>query len=153
MNKTKRKEIIYNKLIGKINNEYYFLDYTFNQGKGFKGATGTVVEVLTEEKRDERVENYFDADNMKYLWEQAVNGDRTVLGLDDWIDLVRETDGESGVIEEATEEQKNALKELLGEEAVFMTNVRGGGRCFDENMKWDKLFNSELWEKIKAIEK
>jgi len=28
----------------------------------------------------------------------------------------------------------------------------GGGRCFDNDMAWDELYEPELWEAIKAIE-
>ena len=153
MSKTKRKEVFYNKLIGKIENEYYFLDRTFDEGKNYKGAVGTIVEVLTEEEYNERVEDYFEPENMKEFWQQAVERDKTELSLEGWISLVIENDGEEIAIEEGTEEQTDTLKELLGEDKVFKTDIRSGGRCFYKDMKWDKLYNKELWEVIKTIEK
>jgi len=108
--------------------------------------------VLTEEEYNERVEDYFETENMRDFWQQAVSSGNTTLGLEDWVELVRDTDGDSIVIERATDEQAEQLKKLLGDEAVFETDVRGGGRCFDKGMKWDKLFNVKLWDIIKSFE-
>lgn len=144
-----RKQRDYKKLIGRIGNEYYFLDYIFYNGKDFKGATGSIMSPLTEEEYLERVDNYFDYDNMREFWQQAVEAKRTDLGLDDWIEMVKDTDGENGVIDDSHENTYGeALKEKLGEEKAFRIECIGGGRCFDKNQKWDEIFDKKLLKLI-----
>lgn len=149
----KRTQQNYNKLIGRIENEYYFLDYIFYDGKDFKGATGSVMSPLTEDEYDERVDDYFSYENMREFWQQAVKAKRTDLGLDEWIEEVKNTDGENGVIDDSySASYGEILKEKLGNEKAFMIECVGGGRCFDKKMKWDELFSKTLWEAIKKSE-
>ena len=145
------EETKYNKLIGKIGDEYYFLDHTFNHADNFKGAVGSTMQPLTEEEYNERVDNYFDVDNIREFWQQAVEADKTDMGLDEWIEFVRNTDGEENVIDRSYPNYGEQLKKLLGEE-VFEVECTGGGRCFEKKMKWDKLFDEKLWEEIKKFE-
>ena len=148
-----RQETKYNKLIGRIDKNYYFLDEIFKYDENFQGATGSVMNPLTEAEYNKRVENYFETEHMREFWSQAVEANKTDLGLDDWIELVKNTDREEGVIDRsyATTYGKQ-LKELLGEDKVFEVECSGGGRCFYKDMKWDELFNENLWQKIKQVE-
>ena len=149
-----REKTKYNKLIGRIGNEYYFLDYLFFDNDGFKGATGTIMYPMTENEYDDRVKNYFDPENIKELWEQAVKSGKTTLGLNDWIELVKNTDGEENIIDRSyTESYGKILKKKLGEKKAFEVECIGGGRCFDENMQWDEMYNEKLWKKIQEYEK
>jgi len=149
-----RKEIKYGILIGRIDNEYYFLDYLFFETKKFKGATGSVMSPMDEDEYNERVESYFDPENMREFWKGAIEDGQTEDGLDDWIEFVRNTDGEEGVIDRShSSSYGEELKEKLGEEKAFEIECVGGGRCFKEDMQWDEIYDKELWEKIKEYEK
>ena len=74
-----KRETKYNQLVGRIGDEYYFLDYTFHHGDDFKGATGSELSPLTEDEYNERVESYFDPENMRDSWRQAVSDSSTDL--------------------------------------------------------------------------
>lgn len=42
---------------------------------------------------------------------------------------------------------------LSNEETTYIfSDCIGGERCFDVNMKWDEIYNPELWEIIKQFE-
>ena len=140
----------YNKLIGRIGSKYYFLDYLFKDGD-FKGATGSVMHPMTKRQYNERVNSYFDPENMREFWMQAVKANSTELGLNDWIQKVKDIDGEEGVIDRSDKNYKEVLQRMLGDSA-FEVECVGGGRCFDKKMKWDRLFSEILWEEIQEYE-
>lgn len=152
-NQKTREEIKYNALIGRIGTDYYFLDYIFKDGENFKGATGTVLETLTEEEVKQRNDDYLSEDEMIGQWREAVYAKATIEGFYDWLEMVKDELGEDAGIDSSSEsEYSPILREILGEEAVYRTNCTGGGRCFSVDMQWDEIYNQELWEKIKEIE-
>jgi len=154
MNNTqKRQETPYNKLIGRIGDEYYFLDYTFEHSDNFKGATGSVLTPLTEEECQERNDQASEDSEMVEFWKQAVEADRTTDSFQDWLEMVKEEEGEeAGLDDSYRAEYMPILQELLGEDEVYTTDCTGGGRCFNPKMEWDELYNPELWEIIKKAE-
>ena len=148
---SKKEETKYNKIVGRIGNDYYFLDYTFLHSDNFRGATGSKLSPLTEDEYNKRVEDYFNIDNMREYWQQAVEAKKTDLGLDDWIELVRDTDGEEYIIDRSDEPYAEILREMLGHEA-FEVECVGGGRCFKKNMKFDEVYNKKLVKEINKFE-
>ena len=147
-----KRETKYNQLVGRIGDEYYFLDYTFHHGDDFKGATGSELSPLTEDEYNERVESYFDPENMRDSWRQAVSDSSTDLSLSDWIELVKDTDGEENVIDRSyADTYGEELKKRLGDKA-FEVECLGGGRCFEAGMKFDEVFNQKLVDIINQFE-
>ena len=136
----KRKEKHYNKVVYKIDDTYYILDYIFRNSNDFMGATGSVVEIINQEEIDELERNW---EGEEY-WKMAVEGGYTTDSLSDWEESVRLA-GECGVWEEYTGKSEHGI-ELKENEFL---NCVGGGRCFDlENMKQG---NYELVGNSKAI--
>lgn len=137
--KTTKKEKHYNEVVYKIDDTYYILDYIFRDGDDFMGATGSRVEIITQEEIDDMEENW----EGEEFWKQSVEAGRTTLGLEDWEEMVRDA-GECYVWEEYTE----AGHGIELKENEFL-NCTGGGRCFDlEDMKQG---NYELVGNSKAM--
>ena len=146
---TEYKETEYGELIGRIGDEYYYLDGVFEYTDSFKGATGSVMRPVTPEEAEQRREDWDDGDEM---WKQAVEAGNTTLGADEWHEMVMDVDGDEVIFDFSyCDTYGEDLLERLGEE-YELVECRGGGRCFDYDMKWDELFNTKLWEMIRQYE-
>jgi hypothetical protein len=157
----------YDALVGRVGDEYYFLDEIFKYKDGFKGATGTVVmpvskayyEYATSE--DGILERYMDAMG-EDEWISTLGLDRDdfededemIKAIEDGIyDLYRV--GELNPFEEVNyklEEQMRELPEFSDSDEYPLFEIIGVGRIFDKNRKFDKIYNQELFNKIKEIE-
>jgi hypothetical protein len=148
--------IEHNKLIGKIGDEYYYLRYIFDRGGGLSGAAGCSFSPVSTDEAQERRDSY-DDDNK--LWKQAVEGDYTTLGADDWHEM---NPAEDEMLFDLSYRDlaNNLMVGILAEECqrggrdldIELIECTGGGRCFNANMQWDKLYNRNLWEIIKQYE-
>jgi len=169
MNKDTKRETHFNKAIYKSDNEIYILDYTFTdywqehlsfknkkQGSVFKGATGSVVRIITQEEIQARVADY----DWKDIWQMAVESKTTQEGLDDWLNNISENEKSELVVELASHSCYKAIEEvgikLKDNEKLKYT---GGGRCFDasemiekRNSKNIKIFEPALYDFIISIE-
>lgn len=145
---TQRKQTDYYELIGRIDEDYYFLDYIFEDGD-FKGATATVVRPVPKDETEDKDLLRSWADE---LWRMAVAENNTDMGLDDWMeynDITAEqmfdTDMK-GVI-------WDKMRELYpDEDETPLFEYIGGGRSFSKGMKWDEVFNQKLLNIIEDIE-
>lgn len=152
---TDKIHIDYNKLIGVIDAEYYFLKYVFDGGHGLKGATGSILRPVTNDEAEERRENY-DDDNER--WKQAVADDYTTLGAYDYKEQNPAEDED--IFDLCDRELADNLMAILTEEYqsekrnfdIELIESVGGGSCFKVDMRWDKLYNRNLWELIKQYE-
>ena len=164
-----RKETIYNQIIGIKDGNLVLLNYIFDNGNDFKGATGAYFEVLSQDEA-ERLTDDFDGDE---LWRMAVAAGDTTLGLDDWTAeyiYACKLDGLDFPMQDNSylNELSRALNDLSEENLEdlhfyyencglsyedYIFNCVGGGRCFDANDKWDVVFRPDLLEKIMAVEK
>ena len=156
MNTSDRTETKYNKLIGRIGDSYYFLDDIFKYKDDFKGATGTVLEPVSQESYDETmtVDGFKDRGYDEH-WKGAVESGSTELGLDDWLQLVLDQYGDEAVYDLSgySDDLWDQLRDIgLTEEKYPIFTCVGGGRSFSPDMVWDELYNPELWEKIKEVE-
>lgn len=128
------QKTIYDALIGyNVNGDAVLLCYTFDHGDGFKGATGAILELVSEAQYDEdtspeALEKYAEA-----LWRENV-GERngTTLGLSDWAEMARD-----GLIEALYDD---SYAHLVPEGEHVATNCVAGGRIFpgalDEIVTW-----------------
>jgi hypothetical protein len=111
------------------------------------------MEVLTKEECKELNDQTNDDEEMLFFWKQAVEANRTQESFVDWLEIVKDEQGEDAGLDDSNRnEYMPILQELLGEDQVYTTNCTGGGRYFDKNMKWDELYAPELWELIKQAE-
>jgi hypothetical protein len=67
----------YNQLVGRVDDEYYFLNYIFHHSDGFKGATGDVIMPVSK--------SYYDyAMSREGIIERYIDS----MGEDEWIDVI-----------------------------------------------------------------
>ena len=128
------QETTYNALIGyNVNGDAVLLCYTFDYGDGFKGATGAILELVSQEQYDEATTAKALRDYAEAFWRaNAAQPNGTTLGLSDWAEMARDDliksrfdDNYSGFVPE-------------GEHVA--TNCIGGGRIFpgalDDIVTW-----------------
>ena len=149
-----RNEEKFDKLIGIIDGQAYFLQTIFDHGGGFRGATGFNLRPITQAQLDE----YNDPDNaMEYyrdFWQELAGFGDTEIGLREWTENA--VQDQSGMYPGHDESYYNIyqnneqLAELFPDAVTFESG--GGGRCFNVDMKWDTLINPELWAKIVVAE-
>jgi hypothetical protein len=157
----------YDALIGRVGIEYYFLDEIFKYKDGFKGATGTIVMPVSKQYYDYAtseegiLERYMDAmgedewlNTLGLDRDDFEDEDEMIKAIEDGIyDLYRV--GELNPFEEVNyklEEQMRELPEFSDSDEYPLFEIIGGGRIFDKNIKFDKIYNQELFNKIKEIE-
>ena len=157
----------YNILVGRIGDEYYFLDKIFKYNDGFKGATGTVVMPVSKEYFEQAtseegiLERYVDAMG-EDEWISTLGLDREDFKDED--DLMKAIEdgiyqlylnGELNYFEEVgsdLENQLRALPKFASSEEYPLFEVIGGGRVFSKDREFDEIYNQELFDKIKEIE-
>lgn len=147
----RKQETKYGKLIGRQGDEYYYLDYTFEDGT-FKGAVGSIMRPVTIEEAEDRREN-FDDDGER--WQMAVDAGATELGKKEWKEMVLDIDGDEAVFDQSYYEYGEDLLNRIDpkREIYELVECRGGGRCFYFDTKWDELFDPALWKEILKFEK
>lgn len=151
-----RTETKYNKLVGKLDDEYYFLDETFVYDDNFKGATGKALCPVSKEEYEQVTDLDNVKDLLKEIWQQAVESDNTELGLDDWVQMVIDTDGVEEVVFDTSGWYGKEWDELraLGysEEEYPVFEWSRCGRIFSKNMKFDEVYAPELIKEINKVE-
>lgn len=146
-----RKQINYDTLIGRQGYDYIFLDYVFNHGDGFKGATGTRMELVSKDEYDNAME---DTDRWEERWRDAVAAKQTEQGLEDWVEELSTKEKEEWLWDNSYGDELRDQIRALGytEEEYPIIACTGGGRCFSVADTWDELYEPELWELIKEYE-
>lgn len=148
-----------NKIVGIKDGEVYVLESVFNDN-GFKGATGYSMRPLTKEY----VEQSKDPENLRELWKQAVKYEHTDLGLVEWAEEVNEeaesegrlfaTDDDSFREEflELVETLPKSKRDIINAMTDLTWEVSGCGRHFEEDMKFDVVFDKKLISLINKYE-
>ena len=157
----------YDALIGRVDNEFYFLDDIFKYKDGFKGATGTIVMPVNSQyyeyatSEDGILERFMDAMG-EDEWLEALQLNRD--DFEDEDDLTKAIEdgiyqlysyGELHPFEYAgsdIESQMRELSEFADESKYPLFEVIGGGRIFGKDVVFDEIYNQELYDKIKQIE-
>ena len=133
MKDKKRTEFVFDSLVYENKGEYFVCDYIFldyhkghlstekqEMGSVFKGATGSMLQIINDEEIKERLENYDGED----IWREMVHSGKYTGSLAEFNEEASEDD--QNVYEEHIKEVKNyTLEEDEHWESV------GGGRCFD----------------------
>jgi len=157
----------YDMLVGRVGDEFYFLDDIFRHEDGFKGATGTVVmpvskgyyEYATSE--DGILERYMDAmgedewmETLGYSEDDFEDESEKIKAIEDGIYNTYINGGLNPFeeVDYTQEEQLRALPEFASSEEYPVFEVIGGGRIFDKDTKFDKIYDQELYNKIKDVE-
>ena len=148
-----RTQTEYNKIVNynKETKEVTVLDYIFKDGS-FKGATGTVFEIISKDYFDETIEPYLNEPLklLKYYVEQGFDINTRM------VDNIEEASGEESLKELFFDLSYSELwdymrEELnLSEDEAYIFNCSGGGRCFDKDYQGN--YNENLSQLIREIE-
>ena len=148
-----RKEKKYNILIGKNDNQYVFLDYIFDDGDGFCGATGTILSPISKQEYDERMSIHSVKERYDDIWRDAVKNGNTDESLEEWCQSILDGDGEEGVFDLSGTKYWDQVRKLgLTEEEYPVFECIGGGRCFTSNSTFEKVYDKKLLKAVQEIE-
>lgn len=153
---TDKQQTDYNKLVGRIGEEYYFLDYTFEHSPDFRGATGSSIRAVSLAEYEERTSETGLIEYLGELWADAVASGNTELGKDEWCKYVYECDGDEAIFDMSYYnlwDQVRDAEPALTVEAYPIFEAQSGGRCFSKGMKFDKVYAPELLKVIDSFEK
>lgn len=149
-----RIEKKYNKLVAQKDNEFFFCDDIFEyKDVSLKGATGTILRPVSKEEYEQRTSSDGLYDNLGELWQQAVEAGNTELGKQEWCDQVFSIDGDEAIFDLSGYNLWDQLRAIgYTEDEYPIFECTGGGRCFGRHDNYDKVYDQELLDKIKAIE-
>ena len=149
----KRDQVNYNLLVAEKDGEFYFCDYIFKHTDGFKGATGSILRPISKGEYEERTTLEYLLDSYEDIWRESVSDGSTTQGLEDWCQHVSDIDGDEAFFDLSYPELWEQLRDLgYSEKEYPVFECTGGGRCFGNNDKYDKIYNQELLDKITEIE-
>jgi hypothetical protein len=145
---------VYNKLVGRKGNEYYFLDYVFKHENDFMGAVGTVVTPVDSNyfeyatSRDGLAERYLDAMS-ESEWCNTLGLDEDDCTEEEIIDGIENLYrvGELQPFEECSSNEESQMREIAefsDSNKYPLFEVIGGGRSFDKNNKFDEVYDKSL---------
>lgn len=144
----------YNIVIGITEeNEIYLLNSIFDDGKGFKGATGSVLVPVSQDYIDERNDIDSIIDNYGYLWTEAVASGTTTDSEEDYMQAV--VDSSEGYFLGHDESDVHHIKDSFKDEHfpdAETFECIGGGRIFDRGMKFKTVLRQDLLDLIDAVE-
>ena len=112
------QKTIYDALIGyNAGGAAVLLCYTFDYGDGFKGATGAILELVSQEQYDEATTAEALEEYAEELWRaDAAQPNGTTLGLSDWAEMARDDlieslfdDSHSGIVPEGEHVTTNCI--------------------------------------------
>jgi hypothetical protein len=145
----------YGKLIGRIEDQYYFLDEIFKHSDNFQGATATVLRPVPKDEWEERSEPDNLREDNREAWQAAVERGETDLGLDDWMEYA---DISEPYYDDSGSQYHDQLRALgLSEEDYPVIECTGGGRSFTkegaQDQEFEEVYNPELLTEIQKVEK
>lgn len=157
----------FDKVVAKRNREYIVLNDIFVHDDGMSGATGDRVAVVSEDERDERVEQAYDTDSEYSMIVDLYHQVDDERSLEEFASQTKRHEGDrivfdwyynSAEVEERIKEL--AVKEDNGiddEMDIAGLEHTGAGRVFPDSMsemeeKYDKIYDRELLEKVAQVE-
>jgi len=154
----------HNKLVGRKDSEFYFVDDIFKHGDDFMGATGTGVAPVSKEyheyatSREGLAERFVDAMSQEE-WLGVIGRDEDEFDseeelekaiIDSIVDQHRY--GQLDPFEEAYDEEEQMRAIGFSEDEYPIFEVVSGGRIFSKDMKFDEVYDQELLDRILLAE-
>ena len=148
-----KKQTNYYEIVAKDGDEIIMLDYTFEYGDDFKGATGTCFELVSKETYDELTDRDRIKDEYSWLWQEAIEHNHFTGSLDEYIDELM-NDVESLVFDESGCHYHDDIRKLLGvtEKDYPMITCTGGGRMFNHRNEYETVYRQDLLDIISQFE-
>jgi len=155
----KRNDKHYNKIVARVDNEYYVLQYTFEHDDGFKGAVGSVFYPITKNcyDWDNDIENLKERMIYRYLsikrdkYGNFSEDDIDENDFTDWCENLEDEDIYDLSYFDIGMEVAKLYESESGEMTVFSECI-GGGRCFDPDTSYTEIYEPELMEIINKLE-
>ena len=143
----------YYEIVAKDGEDIIMLDYTFDHGDGFKGATGTLFSLVSKGEYEERTNRANIEDEYKWLWQEAVQAGKYEGSYSDYVDKLME-DVDSLVFDKSYSHMHNKIRKVLGvsEEYYPMITCTGGGRIFKHKNDYEIVYRPDLIEVISQFE-
>ena len=149
-----RKEKKFNKLVGRIGNEFYFCNDIFSYEDGsLQGATGTTLCPVSKELYEERSSQENVEELYADTWREMVASGKETRGLDAFVGDVLNYEGDEALFDFSGYTLWGQLRERGFDDVSFpVIECIGGGRCFGNDLKFDEVFDKDLLRKIRMIE-
>lgn len=138
---------IYDRIIGKHDDHYYLLQSIRALPNGEQRIEAMVLNPLTQGNLDNALDGY----DYKSAWQDAVANGYTERSLSDWIDREADTPDASELFTLAPSRYSELVGEYESEEDFEYLEEYDSGRCFNLDIKWEKLYEPNLWQIIKKI--
>jgi len=151
--KAESERIPINKVVGRIDDVYYFCEDLFDHGS-FKGATGEEIAAIPKREYDDRMSDENVMDCYEDAWRKTVSSGRTKLGLVEWVQDIVCYEGEEVMFDPCDYEAEMQIRAITGfdEDDYPVLECVGCGRIFSDEMTWDEIYEPEVWEKIREYE-
>ncbi len=150
----KEKQTDYKKLVSRKGNEYYFVDYIFEHSDSFQGAVGSILVPISKKEYKERTSSDNLIEYFRDIWLQAVEERTTEQSLRGWAKEVYEIDGDNAIFDLSYSGYWKQLRNIgLTKKEYPIFECAGGGRCFSKENSFDEIYDKELLQKIKKVEK
>jgi len=148
-----RKRKVIGKLVGRINEGYYFCVDIFWCSSGLQGANGIILRPVSKEEYKCYTQGKGLLNVLEIPWRKAVERKETIKGLKEWAKEVYKNGGDKVIFDLSGSEYWGQLRKLgLNENDYPIFECVGRGRCFKPHMKFNEVYDKELWEKIKKAE-
>ena len=153
-----------NKLVGRDENgDYYWLDYVFDDGNGFRGAVGSTFHPVSEAEKEKRMNPENAREHFRGLWQEAVKAGSTEESLDDYVQNLIDIDGIDAFFDLSYYDAGCKVAEIYNsehskdarppEDLAEFSECTGGGRCFDYKIKWEKIYDKDALDLGLSYEK
>ena len=133
-----RDQTTYREVIGTDEGTVIVLDYTFNHGDGFKGATGAQVRPVTQAEIDRALTDDEKQEWFEELWRQdagTTNG--TTDSLEDWAQAQDDDEYLDGRFEDYQDIDAEDIAQAVGQEVPERYTLIGVGRMFPQAIDSD----------------
>lgn len=152
----KKQKNYSDKLVGRIGDTYYICECIFNN-EDFKGVVGAALTPISRARYEEATNptSPIVLDYFKELWITAVENGTTEQSLRDFAEEQLIIHGAEAIFDFGDCKHWEIIRKAeptLTEEDYPAFEFVAAGRCFSPRMKWDKLYDEKLWNKIVKIE-
>jgi len=147
-----KNKVCVEKPVGKVDDIIYFVD-SLLLDDDIKGAVGTMLIPIPKEEYEYRTSTEGLKEFFEDIWRQEVDEGRTDVGLEEYATLFYESAGDESVFDLSYSKYHDCVRKLgYDEESFPIITCVGGGRCFNKDIKWTKIYDKKLLAEILILE-
>lgn len=151
-----RDATTYNLVLGTNQGEIIVLASIFEYGDGFKGATGDILDPVSQLALDEALTHENKCEWYEDVWSEIRRNDESMPSLDKWVDTINDDEYLESRYETYTDVPTADIAKALGEDEPARYALVGVGRIFPRVLDGIELIDSDevraAVELIRAIE-